>query len=382
MLTGVIAAVIAGLLLATSCFICKSSRWQEQSCLPRNGNRDIETFLRNHGELILKRYKFSDVKKMTNSFKVKLGQGGFGTVYKGNLPNGSNVAVKMLKQSKGNGEEEFINEVTSISRASHVNVVNLLGFCLEGHKKVLIYEFMCNGSLDRFIDKEEPITTPLLSWDNLYQIAIGIARGLEYLHRGCNTQILHFDIKPHNILLNENFCPKISDFGLAKLCPRKESHISISAARGTIGYIAPEVGNRYLGRVSHKSDVYSYGMMLIEMVGMKENSKIAETSQTSEMYFPEWICKWLERGTEVGPNDGELSMEENDVVKKMTVVGLWCIQQIPKDRPTMSKVVEMLEGSMDSLEMPPKPVLSSPARVMATESSSIVSVVESSTSVT
>ncbi|KAL4316840.1 hypothetical protein AHAS_Ahas15G0325300 [Arachis hypogaea] len=324
---------------------------------------------------------------MTNSFKVKLGQGGFGAVYKGKLRNGSDVAVKILNQSKGNGED-FINEVASISRTSHVNVVTLLGFCLDGHKKVLIYEFMSNGSLDKFIYKKEPKNTPLLSWDNLYQISIGIARGLEYLHRGCNIRILHFDIKPHNILLDENFCPKISDFGLAKLCPRKESHISMSETRGTIGYIAPEMWNRYFDRVSHKSDVYSYGMMLLEMVGMKEKNIIAETSQTSEMYFPDWIYKSLEQGTQVGPKDEELSMEENDVVKKMTVVGLWCIQPIPSDRPTMSKVVEMLEGSMNSLEIPPRG-LSSPIRVVIesstvvplVESSSIVSVVESSTGV-
>ncbi|KAL1318500.1 hypothetical protein AAHE18_15G210400 [Arachis hypogaea] len=345
-------------LLSICCFTYMSPASQEKSCFPTKGNQDIETFLKNHGVLTIKRYKFSDVKKMTNSFKVKLGQGGFGVVYKGKLSNDSDVAVKMLNPSKGNGEE-FINEVASISRTSHVNVVALLGFCLEGHKKVLIYEFMSNGSLDNFIYKKNPKNTPLLSWDNLYQISIGIARGLEYLHRGCNILILHFDIKPHNILLDENFCPKISDFGLAKLCPRKESHISMSETRGTIGYIAPEVWNRQFGRVSHKSDVYSYGMMLLEMVGMKENIP-AKTSHTSEMYFPDWIYKRLDQGTQLGPDDdGEVAIEENDVVKKMTMVGLWCIQPIPNDRPTMSRVVEMLEGSMNSLEMPPRPVLSS-----------------------
>ncbi|XP_057732852.1 LEAF RUST 10 DISEASE-RESISTANCE LOCUS RECEPTOR-LIKE PROTEIN KINASE-like 2.4 [Arachis stenosperma] len=382
------AAVIAGL-LSICYFTYMSPASQEKYCFPTKGNHDIETFLKNHGVLTIKRYKFSDVKKMTNSFKVKLGQGGFGVVYKGKLSNDFDVAVKMLNPSKGNGEE-FINEVASISRTSHVNVVALLGFCLEGHKKVLIYEFMSNGSLDNFIYKKNPKNTPLLSWDNLYQISIGIARGLEYLHRGCNILILHFDIKPHNILLDENFCPKISDFGLAKLCPRKESHISMSETRGTIGYIAPEVWSRHLGRVSHKSDVYSYGMMLLEMVGMKENI-LAKTSHTSEMYFPDWIYKRLDQGTQLGPDDdGEVAIEENDVVKKMTIVGLWCIQPIPNDRPTMSRVVEMLEGSMNSLEMPPRPVLSSIRVVVESssnvvslvESSSVVSVVESSTSVT
>ncbi|MED6194679.1 hypothetical protein PIB30_030746 [Stylosanthes scabra] len=361
------AAIMAGL-LSICYFAYKSPTWPERYCFPTKSNQDIETFLKNHGVLTIKRYKFSEVKKMTKSFKVKLGQGGFGAVYKGELPNGSHVAVKMLNPSKGNGQE-FINEVASISRTSHVNVVTLLGFCFEGGKEVLIYEFIANGSLDKFIYRKEGVeTTPFLSWDKLYRISIGIARGLEYLHRGCNTQILHFDIKPHNILLDDNFCPKISDFGLAKLCPGKESLISMSDARGTIGYIAPEVWNRHFGKASHKSDVYSYGMMLLDIVGGKKNINV-EGSQTSEVYFPDWIYKRLEQeGTELGGEDGEVVTEENEVIKKMTVVGLWCIQTIPNDRPTMSKVVEMLEGNTNSIEMPPRPALSSPVRSIAESS--------------
>ncbi|RZB92622.1 LEAF RUST 10 DISEASE-RESISTANCE LOCUS RECEPTOR-LIKE PROTEIN KINASE-like 2.5 [Glycine soja] len=286
---------------------------------------------------------------MTNSFKVKLGEGGFGAVYKGELLSGGPVAVKILNESKGNGED-FINEVASISRTSHVNVVTLVGFCLEGRKKALIYEFMPNGSLDKFIYKKGLETTASLSWDNFWQIAIGIARGLEYLHRGCNTRILHFDIKPHNILLDENFCPKISDFGLAKLCPRKGSIISMSDPRGTIGYVAPEVWNRNFGGVSHKSDVYSYGMMLLEMVGGRNNIN-AEASHTSEIYFPDWIYKRLEQGGDLRPN-GVMATEENEIVKRMTVVGLWCVQTFPKDRPAMTRVVDMLEGKMNSLDIP------------------------------
>ena len=146
---------------------------------------------------------------MTNSFKDKLGQGGYGGVYKGKLQDGCFVAVKVLKELKGNGEE-FLNEVASIGRTSHVNIVTLMGVCFEESKRALIYEFMPNGSLEKFIYKENPSNaTHQLGWETLYKIAIGIARGLEYLHRGCNTRILHFDIKPHNILLDENFCPKI-----------------------------------------------------------------------------------------------------------------------------------------------------------------------------
>ncbi|XVF09563.1 hypothetical protein REPUB_Repub07fG0104900 [Reevesia pubescens] len=181
------------------------------------------------------------------------------------------ATVKVLNTSKGNGQE-FINKVASISRTSHVNVVTLLGFCLEGRKRALIYEFMPNGSLERFIYKENTLKDRQhLSTEELYKIVIGITRGLEYLHRGCSMQILHFDIKPHNILLDENFSPKISNFGLAKLCTREESIVSMLEARGTIGYIAPKVFCRSIGGVSHKSDVYSYGMMILEMVGGKRN---------------------------------------------------------------------------------------------------------------
>ncbi|KAK2397514.1 PR5 receptor kinase [Trifolium repens] len=323
-------------------------------------DKKIEAFLKDHEALMQKRYKFSEIKRITNSFKVKLGQGGFGVVYKGKLLNDCLVAVKILNGSKGNGEE-FINEVASITRTSHVNIVNLLGFCFEGNKKALIYEFMLNGSLDKFIYNKGPETIASLSWVKLYEIAKGIARGLEYLHRGCTTRILHFDIKPHNILLDENFCPKISDFGLAKLNLKKESIISMSGQRGTMGYVAPEMWNRHFGGVSHKSDVYSYGMMLLEMVGGRKNIN-AEASHTSELYFPHWVYNRLELGSDLRPNNGIMDTEEDEIARRMTIVGLWCIQTFPNDRPTMSKVIEMLEVNMNSLEIPPKPLLSSPTR--------------------
>ena len=325
--------------------------------------QDIEVFLEDHGTLAQKKYRFSEVKKMTNNFTVKLGEGGFGVVYKGELRNGYHVAVKILRASKGNGKD-FINEVASISRTSHVNIVQLIGFCLEGKKKALIYEFMPNGSLDKFISCKGLESTPSLRWDNLLQIAKGIARGLEYLHKGCNTRILHFDIKPHNILLDENFCPKISDFGLAKLCPGKGSIISVSDARGTIGYVAPEVCNKHFGGVSQKSDVYSYGMMLLEIVGVRNNVN-GESTQTSE-YFPDWIYRKLEQDQELR-SDGVIGTEEKENERRMIAVSLWCIQTFPKDRPTMSKVIDMLEGNINSEEIPPKPVLSSPTTRLVAE---------------
>ncbi|KAK3225288.1 hypothetical protein Dsin_005150 [Dipteronia sinensis] len=332
-------------------------------------DRDLEAFIRNYGSLAPKRYSFSNVKKMTNSFKDKLGQGGYGGVYKGKLQDGQLVAVKVLNTSKGNGQD-FINEVASISRTSHVNVVTLVGFCLEGSSRALIYEFMPKGSLEKFIHRKDTLkTNQHLGWEKLYQIALGIARGLEYLHRGCNTRILHFDIKPHNILLDEDFCPKISDFGLAKLCPKNESIVSMLEARGTIGYIAPEVFNRNFGEVSHKSDVYSYGMMVLEMVGGRKNLHLG-VDNLSEIYFPKWIYKHLELGEEIRPS-GAMTREEKDMAKKMIFVGLWCIQTIPLDRPSMNKVIDMLQGSIETLKIPPNPFHSTSPRQTLIDSATV-----------
>jgi serine/threonine protein kinase len=324
------------------------------------GSRSIEVFLRNYGTLAPKRYSYSELKKMTKTFKEKLGQGGYGSVFKGNLPDGRLVAVKVLKKAKSNGEE-FVNEVSSISQTSHVNIVTLLGFCFAGSKRALIYEFMSNGSLDKHIYEENLSKADRqLGWETLYQIAVGIARGLEYLHRGCNTRILHFDIKPNNILLDENFCPKISDFGLAKICPRKESIVSMMGARGTIGYIAPEVFCRNFGGVSHKSDVYSYGMLVLEMIGGRKNFCVG-AGNTSEIYFPYLIYKRLELGEELGLQ-GTGNKVEEQIARKMILASLWCIQTDPSNRPPMSRVVEMLQGSLESLPIPPRPILSSPPR--------------------
>ncbi|KAL6609551.1 hypothetical protein ACP70R_039520 [Stipagrostis hirtigluma subsp. patula] len=310
----------------------------------------IESFLQKHEAQHPKRYTYSEMKSMTKSFSHKLGRGGFGTVYKGNLPNGRDIAVKLLKDSEDDGQE-FMNEVASIMRTSHVNVVSLLGYCLQGSKRALIYEYMPNGSLERFARGQNSEGENSLSWEKLFDITVGIARGLEYLHRGCSTRIVHFDIKPHNILLDQDFCPKISDFGLAKLCMTKESIISIDGARGTIGYIAPEVFSQQFGRVSSKSDVYSFGMMVLEMVGARNNTH--NSSETSSKYFPQWVYEHLE---EYCVSAGEISVD-TELVRKLIVVGLWCIQLQPNNRPSMTRVVEMLESKANDLQIPPQSLL-------------------------
>ncbi|CAI9110658.1 OLC1v1010723C1 [Oldenlandia corymbosa var. corymbosa] len=344
------------------CLAKKNSWWEaliHWKSKKRN-NQLVQEFIRNYGSIAPKLYTYSEIKKMTSSFKNKLGHGGYGCVYKGTLSDGREVAVKVLNDNKGNGED-FINEVAAISRTSHVNVVNLLGFCYNRGKRALIYEFMPNGSLDKFITKKESSQDTMkdqLEWELLYKIAVGIARGLEYLHQGCNTRIVHFDIKPQNILLDRNFCPKISDFGLAKLYKRNESILTTMTARGTIGYVAPEVFCRNFGGVSHKSDIYSYGMMVLEMVGLRRKLE-PNSQQTSESYFPNWIYEHVEDGKSL-PVEGVVNDKEEENAMKMILVGLWCIQTYPADRPSISKVVEMLEGSLHSLEIPPKPFIDSP----------------------
>nr|XP_034896853.1 rust resistance kinase Lr10-like [Populus alba] len=312
----------------------------------------IEEFLQSHDHnLTLIRYSYSEIKKITHGFNDKLGEGGYGSVYKGKLRSGRFAAVKLLRKEKGNGQE-FINEVATIGRIHHCNVVQLIGFTVEGSKRALIYEFMPNGSLEKYIFSRQG-TIPL-SNQKIYEISLGVARGIEYLHQGCDMQILHFDIKPHNILLDEKFTPKVSDFGLAKLYPTNNSIVSLTMARGTIGYMAPELFYKSIGGVSYKADVYSFGMLLMEMVGKRKNLN-ALADHSSQMYFPSWIYDQVNEGKDI--LEDQATEQEKNTIKKMTIVALWCIQLKPIDRPLMHRVVQMLEADIESLQMPPKPFL-------------------------
>uniref|UniRef100_A0A0D3EIY3 Protein kinase domain-containing protein n=1 Tax=Oryza barthii TaxID=65489 RepID=A0A0D3EIY3_9ORYZ len=344
------ALVVLLLLGATVLYLSLKTRYNEEIHLK------VEMFLKTYGTSKPTRYSFSEVKKIARRFKIKLGQGGFGSVYRGELPNGVPVAVKMLENSKGEGEE-FINEVSTIGRIHHANIVRLLGFCSEGTRRALIYEFMPNESLEKYIFSDGyNILQELLVPNKMLDIALGIARGMEYLHQGCNQRILHFDIKPHNILLDYNFSPKISDFGLAKLCARDQSIVTLTAARGTMGYIAPELYSRNFGEISYKSDVYSFGMLVLEMVSGRRNSDPSVESQ-NVVYFPEWIYEQVNSGQDLALGR-EMTQEEKETVRQLAIVALWCIQWNPKNRPSMTKVVNMLTGRLQNLQVPPKPFLS------------------------
>jgi len=334
-------------IVATGLYLSLKTRYNEEIHLK------VEMFLKTYGTSKPTRYSFSEVKKITRRFKEKVGQGGFGSVYKGKLPNGVPVAVKMLENSTGEGEE-FINEVATIGLIHHANIVRLLGFCSEGTRRALIYEYMPNESLEKYIfSRDSSISQELLVPKKMIDIALGIARGMEYLHQGCNKRILHFDIKPHNILLDFNFNPKISDFGLAKLCARDQSIVTLTAARGTMGYIAPELYSRNFGGVSYKSDVYSFGTLVLEMVSGRRNSDPSVDSQ-SEVYLPEWIFERVITGQDLVLSR-EMTGGEKERVRQLAMVALWCIQWNPRNRPSMIKVVNMLTGRLENLQMPPKP---------------------------
>jgi len=309
----------------------------------------IEKFLEDYKKFKPTRYSYADLKRITNQFIEKLGEGAYGTVFKGKLSNEIHVAVKILNNTSKENGEEFINEIGTMGMIHHVNVVRLVGFCADGFRRALVYDFLPNDSLEKLISSRAGKNC-IHNWDKLQNIALGVAKGIEYLHQGCDQKILHFDIKPHNVLLDQNFNPKISDFGLSKLCSKDQSAVSMTTARGTMGYIAPEVFSRNFGNVSSKVDVYSFGILLLEIVGGRKNVDVT-IDNTNQVYFPEWIYNLLEQKEDIRifvEDDGDAK-----IAKKLAIVGLWCIQWHPADRPSMKDVVQMLEGEEDKLTMPP-----------------------------
>ncbi|XP_028774190.1 rust resistance kinase Lr10-like [Neltuma alba] len=292
----------------------------------------LEKFLKDYEALKPTRFSYADLKRITNNFKDKIGEGAHGSVFKGKLSNQIIVAVKLLNNSDDNGKD-FINEVGTMGKIHHINVVRLLGFCADGFHSALIYDFFPNGSLQKFISSPDNKEN-FLGWLKLQQIALGVAKGIEYLHHDCDYQILHFDINPGNVLLDHNFTPKISDSGLAKLCSKNQTAVSITAARGTLGYIAPEVFSKNFGNVSYKSDVYGYGMLLLEIVGGRKNTHTSE--EAFQILYPKWIHNLIEGG------DTNIHIEDEDdnkIARKLAIVGLRCIQWHPISRPSMKTLI-------------------------------------------
>ncbi|KAI3440809.1 Receptor-like serine/threonine-protein kinase [Psidium guajava] len=295
----------------------------------------------------LMHFEYRVLKKATKNFSEKIGEGGFSSVFRGALPDSTPIAVKKLvNQNQSN--KQFLAEVRTIGTIQHINVVHLRGFCAEKSKRFLVYEYLANGSLAAHLFQRGSHT---LDWKTRYSIAIGIARGLEYLHERCRDRIIHCDVKPENILLDLEFMPKIADFGLAKLVGRDVSRV-ITSMRGTRGYLAPEwISGEAL---TSKVDVFSYGKLLFEIISGKRN--IEELNSDMRNYLPLQIANSTAKGEEVLPLvdrrlNGVVDMEE---LCRACKVACWCIQDSEKDRPTMSQVVKILEGII-AVEKPPIP---------------------------
>ncbi|XP_021855706.1 G-type lectin S-receptor-like serine/threonine-protein kinase At5g35370 isoform X2 [Spinacia oleracea] len=303
------------------------------------------------------RYDYEELREATDNFSTQIGSGGFGAVYKGKLPDKSVVAVKKITNLGVEGKREFCTEIAVIGNIRHVNLVKLKGYCVEGNQRLLVYEYMNHGSMDRTLFGNGPV----LEWQERVDIALGTAHALAYLHSGCERKIIHCDVKPENILLHDHFQPKVSDFGLSKLLnPEQSSHFT--TMRGTRGYLAPEWLTS--SGISEKTDVYSYGMVLLELVSGRKNCSLqpmqqshsldddnsfgissSTSSNSGVVYFPMLALEMHEQGRYLELADlrleGRVTSEE---VQKLVCIALCCAHEDPGLRPSMGSVVGMLEG--------------------------------------
>ncbi|OWM77555.1 hypothetical protein CDL15_Pgr016953 [Punica granatum] len=315
---------------------------------PGNMHQDLE-YDRRTSDLPL--FDLSTIATATNNFSFinKLGRGGFGSVYKGVLENGKEIAVKRLSKSSGQGIEEFKNEVTLIARLQHRNLVKILGCCIEEDEKMLIYEYLPNKSLDSFLFDDKKRL--LLDWRKRFEIAGGIARGILYLHQDSRFRIIHRDLKTSNMLLDSSMNPKISDFGMARICGGDQIEGNTRRVVGTYGYMSPEYAME--GLFSIKSDVYSFGVVLLEIISGKRNSSFNLENPSCNLVGLVWEL-W-KKGSSLDIVDPSMgNMYPDCEVLRCIQIGLLCVQECPMDRPTMSVVVHML-GTNVTLPSPKQP---------------------------
>ncbi|KAD7117333.1 hypothetical protein E3N88_04601 [Mikania micrantha] len=298
-------------------------------------------------------YDFNSVKAATNNFsdENKLGRGGFGTVYKGTLEDGNQIAVKRLAWDSGQGDLEFKNEVLLVAKLQHRNLVRLLGFSVDGNERLLIYEFLPNTSLDQFIF--DPDKRMLLDWETRYSIIKGIAKGLLYLHEDSRLKIIHRDMKTSNVLLDAYMNPKIADFGMARLFKTEETEGDTTRIVGTYGYMAPEYAMH--GQFSVKSDVFSFGILILEMVTGQKNQYFKNGDKKEDFLTFAW--KSWKNGTTsylVDPVLKEASTSLKDIIRSIHI-GLLCVQEKVNDRPNMATIVLMLNSFSMALPLPTEP---------------------------
>nr|XP_043618896.1 probable LRR receptor-like serine/threonine-protein kinase At1g56130 [Erigeron canadensis] len=287
-------------------------------------------------------FSYGELRDATGDFSPenKLGEGGFGPVYKGTLDDGRLIAVKQLSVASHQGKSQFVAEIATISAVQHGNLVKLYGCCIDGVKRLLVYEYLENKSLDQALFGNNSLS---LSWSIRFKICLGVARGLAYLHEESRIRVVHRDVKASNILLDSDLIPKISDFGLAKLYDDKQTHMSTRVA-GTIGYLAPEYAMR--GQLTEKADVFGFGVVALAIISGRPNSD--STLEDEKIYLLEWALNLHAADTELELVDERLSEYDENEVRRLMRVALLCTQTSPSQRPSMSRVVAMLSGDIEA----------------------------------
>lgn len=300
----------------------------------------------------LKLFTHASILSATANFSLnnKLGEGGFGPVYKGRTAEGQDIAVKLLSRQSGQGLIEFKNELILISELQHVNLVKLLGFCIHRDDKMVVYEYMPNKSLDFFLFS--PSKREQLDWQKRFNIIEGTAQGLLYLHKHSRLKIIHRDLKPNNILLDENMTPKISDFGLARIFKEDSTEANTNRRVGTYGYMAPEYAMQ--GIFSVKSDVYSFGVLVLEIVSGRRNSSFHDIEGPLSIVEYAWELWRKDHALELMDPMLQHSCSI-DQVQKCIQIGLLCVENQAVDRPTIEDVLSMLKNETTSLPMPNNP---------------------------
>ncbi|XP_074575874.1 putative receptor-like protein kinase At5g20050 [Curcuma longa] len=325
-----------------------------RSVADREEHRVEYSFLRKVAGLPIK-FRIESLTVATDGFRCLLGRGSSASVFRGILDDGTAVAVKRIDEIAERGDREFRTEVAAIASIHHRNLVRLLGYCVTPGPRFLVYEFVANGSLDRWIfpSRDAAAAGRCLPWPMRHRVAIDVAKALSYLHHDCRARVLHLDVKPENILLDEGFRALVADFGLSKLMGKDESRV-VTTVRGTRGYLAPEwlIGTG----VSVKSDIYSYGMVLLEIVGGRRAVQLTKEKRWS--YFPKIVHEKARQGKALEVLDERLNREgaspPEAELRTLVHVALWCIRDKAEERPSMARVVDMLEGRIDVDEPPPQ----------------------------
>ncbi|KFK30805.1 hypothetical protein AALP_AA6G028200 [Arabis alpina] len=336
--------VAVQLLIAGYCFLAKKAKKTYDTAPAFDGDAiaTIESL----------QLDYRTIQAATNDYSEnnKIGQGGFGEVYKGTFFNGIEIAVKRLSKSSGQGDIEFKNEVAVVAKLQHRNLVRLLGFSLEREERILVYEYVPNRSLDHFLF--DPAKQGLLDWTRRYNIIGGIARGILYLHQDSRLTIIHRDLKASNILLDADMSPKIADFGMARIFGMDQTHENTNRIVGTYGYMSPEYAMR--GQFSMKSDVYSFGVLVLEIISGRKNNSFYETDDAHDLVTYAWRLWSNGRGLDLVDPVNVDNCQKSEVVRCIHI-GLLCVQEDPVERPTFSTILVMLTSNTVTLPVPRKP---------------------------